>query len=163
MPAVSPFKPGSVSVISSSTKFGGVTTIGLPLNKVKVQVSFSTNHFLASPTAFSSAAICSKVSLFMKCQNSPSLYKYARSVSITSAPSTDSPERKVFSKVLPETSLRILTRLNAWPLPGFTYSFSNMLQGSPSSIIFKPALNSLVLKLAICSSGIFVKIFYKFR
>jgi uncharacterized membrane protein YcaP (DUF421 family) len=28
VPAVSPFRPGSVSMISSSTKFGGVTAIG---------------------------------------------------------------------------------------------------------------------------------------
>src|SRR5690606_13326812 len=75
VPAVSPFKPGSVSTISNSTKFGGVTAIGLPFHNVSVQVSCSTNHLVDSPTAFASAANCSNVSLFMKCQNSPSLYK----------------------------------------------------------------------------------------
>src|SRR5690554_5008662 len=73
VPAVSPFRPGSVSVISNSTKFGGATLIGFPFHKVKVHTSCSTNHFLLSPTAASSAASCSNVSLFMKCQNSPSL------------------------------------------------------------------------------------------
>jgi len=34
VPAVSPFRPGSVSTISSSTKFGGVTAIGLPFHSV---------------------------------------------------------------------------------------------------------------------------------
>ncbi len=37
VPAVSPFKPGSVSAISNSTKFGGVTAIGLLFHSVKVQ------------------------------------------------------------------------------------------------------------------------------
>ncbi|CSI84538.1 Uncharacterised protein [Vibrio cholerae] len=63
---MSPFTPGSVSVTSSSTKFGGVTAIGLPFHSVSIQVLFSTNHFAFSPTAFASAASCSKVLLFMK-------------------------------------------------------------------------------------------------
>jgi hypothetical protein len=40
--------------------------------------------------------------------------------------------------------LRRRTRLNAWPLPGLTNSFSMMAHGSPSSITFRPDLNSLV-------------------
>jgi hypothetical protein len=39
--AVSPRTPGSVSVISSSTKFGGLTASGAPLYSVTVQVSCS--------------------------------------------------------------------------------------------------------------------------
>src|SRR5690606_11943924 len=34
VPAVSPFTPGSVSTIFSSTKFGGVTWVGLPFHRV---------------------------------------------------------------------------------------------------------------------------------
>ena len=45
----------------------------------------------------------------------------------------------------PVLRLRILTRLKAWPLPGFTYSFSTIEQGSPSNITLMPLRNSLVL------------------
>ena len=67
------------------------------------------------------------------------------SVSTTSAASTDSPDLNVRSMVRPVLRLRTLTRLNAWPLPGFTISFSMMEYGSPSSRIFIPERNSLVL------------------
>src|SRR5690554_6895810 len=69
--------------------------------------------------------------------------------SITSAPSRDSPDLKVRSQTRPVIRLRSLTRLNAWPLPGFTNSFSTIEQGSPSSITFRPPLNSLVEQFAI--------------
>ena len=99
---------------------------------------------MASPTAASSACFCSKVSVSMKCQNSPSLKMYCICTSSTSAPSRLSPDLKVRSHTLPVFRLRSFTRLKAWPLPGFTNSFSMMAHGSPSSITFKPDLNSLV-------------------
>ena len=49
----------------------------------------------------------------------------------------------------PVFRLRTLTRLNAWPLPGLTISFSTIEYGSFSSMILRPALNSLVEKLPI--------------
>ena len=44
--------------------------------------------------------------------------------STTSAPSAVSPDLKCARRRGPFFRLRILTRLNAWPLPGFTNSFS---------------------------------------
>ena len=85
----------------------------------------------------------------MKYQNSPSVYEYSSVISMTSAPSSESPDLKVRSQTLPDFKLRIFTRLNACPLPGFTNSFSRIEQGSPSSITFKPDLNSFVEKFAI--------------
>jgi len=67
------------------------------------------------------------------------------SMSTTSAASTLSPDLKVRSIVRPVFRLRILTRLNAWPLPGLTISFSTIVYGSPSIRILRPDLNSLVL------------------
>ena len=46
------------------------------------------------------------------------------SMSTTSAASSDSPDLKVRSIVRPVLRLRTLMRLNAWPLPGLTNSFS---------------------------------------
>ncbi len=48
------------------------------------------------------------------------------SVSTTSAASTESPDLKVRSMVRPVLRLRTRTRLNAWPLPGLTISFSTI-------------------------------------
>ena len=73
VPAVSPLRPGSVSTISNSTKFGGVTVIGAPFHNVTIQSAWSNNHFSASPTAFASAEYCSNVSGCMKYQNASSL------------------------------------------------------------------------------------------
>jgi hypothetical protein len=64
--------------------------------------------------------------------------------SMTSAPSRLSPDLKVRSQTRPVLRLRRRTRLKAWPLPGFTNSFSRMLQGSPSSMTLRPERNSLV-------------------
>src|SRR5690554_490836 len=76
--AVSPFIPGSVSTTSSSTKFGGVMVKGAPLYSVTVYTSCSFSHLRVSPTALASAACCSKEpSVIMKCQNSPSVYRYS--------------------------------------------------------------------------------------
>src|SRR5690606_2175351 len=44
VPAVSPLTPGSVSTISSSTKFGGATASGAPFHRVTVQTSSSFSH-----------------------------------------------------------------------------------------------------------------------
>src|SRR3990172_11457409 len=60
-----------------------------------------------------------------------------------------SPDLKVRSITRPVLRLRILTRLNACPLPGLTNSFSTMLAGSPSSITLSPDLNSFVLYVAM--------------
>ena len=60
VPVVSPLRPGSVSTISNSTKFGGVTVIGAPFHKVTIQSAWSNNHFSASPTALASAQLRSE-------------------------------------------------------------------------------------------------------
>src|SRR5690606_4221465 len=70
--AVSPRMPGSVSTMSSSTKFGGVTCKGVPFHSVTTHISLPLSHCAASAIAVSSAPICSCVSGCMKCQNSPS-------------------------------------------------------------------------------------------
>ena len=62
-----------------------------------------------------------------------------------SALSTVSPDLKLRSSVRPDFRLRMRTRLNAWPLPGFTNSFSTTTYGSPSIMILRPDLNSFVL------------------
>ena len=67
------------------------------------------------------------------------------SASTTSAASTESPDFQVFSTTRPVLRLRTFTRLKAWPLPGLTISFSTIENGSPSSRILSPDLNSLVL------------------
>ena len=67
------------------------------------------------------------------------------SVSTTSAASTDSPDLKVRSMTRPVRRFLMRTRLNAWPLPGFTNSFSTIVNGSLSSRILRPDRNSLVL------------------
>src|SRR5690606_28556808 len=72
-PEVSPRTPGSVWVICSSTKLGGVTWIGVPFHRVTTHSSSPLSHFSAPPMPAASACTCSKVSGFMKCQNSPSL------------------------------------------------------------------------------------------
>ena len=61
--------------------------------------------------------------------------------STTSAPSMVSPLLKVRSQTRPVFRLRNLTRLKAWPLPGFTNSFSRIEHGSPSSNTLSPARN----------------------
>src|SRR5690554_2503056 len=143
--AVSPFMPGSVSTTSSSTKLGGVTVRGAPLYRVTVYTSCSFSHLTVSPIVLASAAYCSKEpSVSMKCQNSPSVYRYSMSWSITSAASRVSPDLKVRSHTRLLIRLRSLTRLKAWPLPGLTNSFSSMIQGSPSSKTLRPLRNSLV-------------------
>src|SRR5690606_35637442 len=143
--AVSPRTPGSVSTIFSSTKFGGETRSGVPFHSVTWQVSCSLSHCSASPTASLPAANCSYVSGTVKCQNSPSVYRYWRSWSTTSAASTESPDLHVLSTTRPVSRLGILTRLNACPLPGLTNSFSTITHGSLSIRIFRPERNSLVL------------------
>ena len=107
--------PGSVSTIFKTTKFGGFTVNGTPLNNIMVHFSFesSFNHFAASPIAVLSAAICSNDTGSMKFHISPSLYKYSISTSTMSAASKESPDLNVFSKTLPERKLRSFTRLNA--------------------------------------------------
>ena len=50
-------------------------------------------------------------------------------MSMTSAASTDSPDLKVLSTVLPVLRFLMRTRLNAWPLPGLTNSFSTITHG----------------------------------
>jgi hypothetical protein len=49
----------------------------------------------------------------------------------------------------PVRKFRIRTRLKAWPLPGFTNSFSTIEHGSLSSMTFTPDRKSLVLMLDI--------------
>src|SRR5690606_16592004 len=71
-PEVSPRTPGSVSVIFSSTKFGGVTWMGVPFHRVTTQSSSPLSHFSAPPMPALSAWTCSKFSGSMKCQYSPS-------------------------------------------------------------------------------------------
>ena len=61
-----------------------------------------------------------------------------------SAASKVSPDLKVFSKALPVFRLRHFTRVNAWPLPGFTYSFSMIEHGLLSSMTLRPGLKSFV-------------------
>src|SRR3954471_287000 len=75
------------------------------------------------------------------------------SVSTTSAASTLSPDLNVRSMTRPVFRLRTLTRLNAWPLPGFTISFSTIEYGSFSRMILRPDLNSFVEKLPIWHRG----------
>jgi len=65
--------------------------------------------------------------------------------SVTSAASSDSPERKVRSIVRPFFRLRTLMRLKACPLPGFTNSLSTIAYGSPSRMTFIPERISLVV------------------
>src|SRR5690606_25473449 len=72
-PEVSPRRPGSVSVIFSSTKFGGWTMIGVPFQRVTTHSSSPLSHLAASPMPAASACTCSKVDGSMKCQCSPSL------------------------------------------------------------------------------------------
>ena len=48
--AVSPLKPGSVAVTSSSTKFGASTLKGAPLKKRTVTLVFSLTKGMASST-----------------------------------------------------------------------------------------------------------------
>src|SRR5690606_36448449 len=74
-PEVSPRTPGSVSLILSSTKFGGVTWIGVPFHRVTMQSSSPLSHFSAPPMPALSACTCSKFSGSMKCQYSPSEYR----------------------------------------------------------------------------------------
>src|SRR5579871_2781422 len=100
-PEVSPLRPGSVSVISSSTKLGGVTPKGAPFQSVTTQTSCSLSHLPASPTTLPFISNCSKSACIIKCQCSPSWYRYCISTSITLAPSTVSPDLKVFSSILP--------------------------------------------------------------
>ena len=123
---VSPFMPGSVSTIFSSTCAGGVTVSGWPFQRVTMQVRPSWSHCAASPTAARLAVCCSKDSGCMKWKKSPSVYRYCMSTSTTSAPSTVSPDLKVRSMVRPVFRLRMRTRLKAWPLPGLTNSFSTI-------------------------------------
>src|SRR3990172_543027 len=54
----------------------------------------------------------------------------------------------------PVLRLRSLTRLNACPFPGFTYSLLNMAQGSLSSMTLRPFLNSLVLNVDMFPSRV---------
>src|SRR3546814_5921069 len=56
---------------------------------------------------------CSKDSGFMKCQYSPSLYRYCMSVSITSAASIESVAFMVTSCTRPDLIMRYFTRVNA--------------------------------------------------
>ena len=81
----------------------------------------------------------------MKCQYSPSEYRYCICVSMTSADSTDSFDLKVRSTTRPVFKLRTLVRVKAWPLPGLTNSLLTIEWGSPSSMILSPPLKSLVL------------------
>ena len=67
------------------------------------------------------------------------------STSTTSAASTESPDLNVRSITRPVRRFRMRTRLKAWPLPGFTNSFSTIVHGSLSSRIFRPDRKSLVL------------------
>ena len=57
--AVSPLKPGSVSVISSSTKSGASIEKILPLYERTLTDSFSFTNFMASPAISSLRVICS--------------------------------------------------------------------------------------------------------
>src|SRR5213075_825674 len=84
LPAVSPFKPGSVSTIFKFTKVGGTTKIGAPFHKVSLQSDCSFNQILASATSASCKANCSNDSIAMKCHSLPSPYKYCVSTSTTS-------------------------------------------------------------------------------
>src|SRR3546814_188324 len=143
-PEVSPRTPGSVSVIFSSTKFGGMTWIGVPFHRVTTPSSSPLGHFPAPPMPALSDWTCSKDSGFMKCQYSPSLYRYCMSVSITSAASIESVAFMVTSCTRPDLIMRYFTRVNAWPLPGLTYSVSTMIAGSPLTRIFIPFLTSFM-------------------
>src|SRR3546814_8750219 len=87
---------------------------------------------------------CSKDSGFMKCQYSPSAYRYCMSVSITSAASIESVAFMVTSCTRPDLIIRNLMRVKAWPLPGLTYSVSEMMAGSPLTRIFIPFLTSFM-------------------
>ncbi len=111
---------------------GGVTTSGSLFHSVTMQTMPSFSHWAASPTAALLAVYCSKFSGTMKMKKSPSAYRYCISVSTTSAASSESPDFQLRSSVRPVLRLRILMRLKAWPLPGFTNSFSTMAYGSPS-------------------------------
>jgi hypothetical protein len=60
-------------------------------------VVFQQTHFTLSPTAFASAAVVQGFVIHKDAKDSPSgVYKYAKSVSITSAASTVSPRRMFF-------------------------------------------------------------------
>src|SRR3546814_3401370 len=67
-----------------------MTWIGVPFHRVTTQSSSPLSHFSAPPMPVLSDWTCSKDSGFMKCQYSPSLYRYCMSVSITSAASIES-------------------------------------------------------------------------
>src|ERR1041384_4754979 len=64
---------------------------------------------------------------------------------VMSASSKESPDLKVFSNWRPVIRFLRRTRLKAWPLPGLTNSFSTIMQGWLSSMMFKRFLNSFVL------------------
>ena len=66
------------------------------------------------------------------------------SVSMTSATSTESVAFIVSSTTRPLLMLRYFMRVNAWPLPGFTYSVSVMTHGSLLTRIFWPFLTSFM-------------------
>ena len=68
------------------------TVKGTPLYMVTMHVSWPLSHCLVSPRTVAFTVYCSKVSLFMKCQTSPSLYKYCNSISTTSAAGSVSPD-----------------------------------------------------------------------
>ena len=53
-------------------------------------------------------------------------------------------EHMIYMRSTNASRFRIFTRLNAWPFPGLTNSFSRIAHGSPSSMIFNPPRNSLV-------------------
>ncbi len=129
-PEVSPRTPGSVSVIFSSTKFGGCTAMISPLNSVTTHSSSPFSHFAVSPTPVLPAWCCSNDSWCMKCQNSPSEYRYCMSVSVMSATSNESLDFIVCSVVRPVFRLRMKMRVNACPLPGLMNSASVMIHGS---------------------------------
>lgn len=113
VPAVSPFRP---RVSFNDFQLNEVwRSHGDRLTVPQGHDAFSpsSSHLALSPTAFSSAASCSKVVLFIKCQNSPSLYRKVRFMSATSAPSAESVDLKVFSTRVPVSRRRSLTRANA--------------------------------------------------
>mmetsp|Transcript_2222 Transcript_2222/g.5524 ORF Transcript_2222/g.5524 Transcript_2222/m.5524 type:complete len:210 (+) Transcript_2222:300-929(+) len=151
--AVSPLTPGIVSATLRFICPGRSHAMNLPFH-------FCTDTTVPSlrksswSMALPSMRISSKLSISMNTYwSSPSLYVYCTSNFSTSACTTPSPARQVFSTELPVIRFFNLERTNAAPLPGLTCRNSTTLYGAPASSIVSPILKSLDVSIETAARG----------
>src|SRR5829696_7884228 len=108
-------------------------------------LSFGLTHFSGSWTLLSASAICSKVSSSMKCASVPSAYRNCILRASVWIGRNFSPARNVRSITAPSAARRSFVRTKAPPLPGLTCWNSMILKIVPSTSMWLPFLNWLVL------------------